>query len=173
MKVMWLATKAKFTSFLDRFLENAHLDAKRILKWYSYVLFIVPLLFWAMLAFNGAFTHTSIQTMLTKEATISIAVIVAIVDFCLGYYLMISRKKVLTDRRSYHFFMGCQAIGQLLVGNIICLLLALFGMYQAKQLPSKASDDKTSKMMNIISIIVMIVLIVCFVFLMLLELRKS
>ncbi|WP_155833142.1 hypothetical protein [Lactobacillus hamsteri] len=168
-----MATKAKFTSFLDRFLENAHLDAKRILKWYSYVLLVVPLLFWAMLAFNATFTHTSIQTMLTKEASISIAVIVAIVDFCLGYYLMISRKKVLTDRRSYHFFMGCQAIGQLLVGNIICLLLALFGMYQSKQLSTRVNDEKAAKMMNIISLTVMIVFILCFVFLMLLELRKS
>lgn len=170
---MWTISKAKFTSFLDRFLNGLHLDAKKILRWYSYLLFFIPLLMWAMLAFNGALMKTSIKTMLSKQANISIAVIIAIIDFVLGYYLWISREKVLTDRRSYHLFMGCQAISQLLVGNLLCLVLALFGMYQAKQLPTTVENEKKAKMMKMISITVMIVFIICFILMMLLELRKS
>lgn len=166
-------SKGRMSGFLARFLRNAHLDAPRILRWYSYILFFVPLVFWAMLAFNAQLSKQSLFDIIRKQGTVSIAIIVTILDFLVGYYLWISRGKVLTDRKSYHFFMGCQAIGQLLVGNIICVILALFGMYQSKQLTLTVTNEKNNLIMNIVSVAMLVIFIICSIALILLGFRKS
>ena len=50
---MWAISKRKVGNFIDRITESMHLDTKKILTWYSYVLFIAPLLFWAMIALRS------------------------------------------------------------------------------------------------------------------------
>lgn len=169
---MHLVSKKGVTTFLDRFLQNAHLDAQRILRWYSYLLLLIPLLFWAMLAFNAGLSHRSLPSLINREGMISVGIIIATLDFVLGYYLWLSRGKVLTDQRNYHFFMLCQVLSQLLVGNLICTVLALFGLYQAKQLELSDKENMATRIVKIFAGCMLVIFIICSIALLLLLTRK-
>ena len=111
---MWAISKQKVENFFDRMTRSMNLDTKKILSWYSYVLFIAPLLFWALIALRGGALNQSIKMMIMKQPAVAIATIAAIVDFVLGYYLMLNKKQFLVNRQTYRFLMVSQLIGQVL-----------------------------------------------------------
>ncbi|CPS02835.1 Uncharacterised protein [Chlamydia trachomatis] len=143
---MWAISKRKVGNFIDRITESMHLDTKKILTWYSYVLFIAPLLFWAMIA---------------------ISTIVAIVDFILGYYMLLNHKQFLINRQTYRFLMGSQMIAQLFVGNLLCVVLAILGFYRARAL--KKTQDGVSRVIIAISLTAAGLLLASFMLILLLE----
>lgn len=146
---------------------SMNLDTKKILSWYSYVLFIAPLLFWALIALRGGASNQSIKMMIMKQPAVAIAAIAAIVDFVLGYYLMLNKKQFLVNRQTYRFLMVSQLIGQVLVGNLLCGVLAILGMYKAKTL--KKTQDNISPIVIAISLVAAVLLALCFMLILLLE----
>lgn len=146
---------------------SMNLDTKKILSWYSYVLFIAPLLFWALIALRGGASNQSIKMMIMKQPAVAIVTIAAIVDFVLGYYLMLNKKQFLVNRQTYRFLMVSQLIGQVLVGNLLCGVLAILGMYKAKTL--KKRQDNISPIVIVISLVAAVLLALCFMLILLLE----
>lgn len=164
---MWAMSKHKIANFIGRVTENMRLDTKRILTLYSYILFIAPLLFWALIAMRGAAAGQSIRMIIMKQPAVAIATIIAIVDFMLGYYLLLNKQKVLVNRQTYRFLMVNQIIGQMFVGNLLCLILAILGMYRAKAL--KKTQDSVNPIVMSVSIASAVLFIGCFVLILLLE----
>lgn len=64
---MWTMTKNKVTSFCDQIMERLHLNTRSILKWYSIILFVAPLLYWCLLEFRLVMTQVSFVNMLHKH----------------------------------------------------------------------------------------------------------
>ncbi|WP_278390728.1 hypothetical protein [Lactobacillus acetotolerans] len=119
-------------------------------------------------------TKQPFALMIKLNPMVSVAVITAFVDFLLGYYLWISKSAILLNKNSYRFFMICQAVSQLLVGNFVCLIFALFGIFQAKNLAvASETNSKKDNLMEIISVCILLLFIICFILLMLIEFRKS
>lgn len=104
--------------------------------------------------------------MIMKQPAVAIATIAAIVDFVLGYYLMLNKKQFLVNRQTYRFLMVSQLIGQVLVGNLLCGVLAILGMYKAKTL--KKTQDNISPIVIVISLVA-VLLALCFMLILLLE----
>ncbi len=167
LRLMWAISKQKVGNFFSRILQSMHLDAQKIMKWYSYILFIAPLCFWALLAIQSGVSKVSIQSLIMKQPAIAIGTIIAIVDFVLGYYLLLNKKKFMVNRQTYRFFMVSQLLGQIVVGNLLCAILAALGMYRATAL--KKTQDNVSPLIMAISIVSAILLIGCFALVLLLE----
>ncbi len=104
--------------------------------------------------------------MIMKQPAVAIATIAAIVDFVLGYYLMLNKKQFLVNCQTYRFLMVSQLIGQVLVGNLLCGVLAILGMYKAKTL--KKTQDNISPIVIAISLVA-VLLALCFMLILLLE----
>lgn len=147
--------------------QSMHLDAKKIINWYSYILFIAPLLFWALIAMRSGASRESIQSIIMKQPVVAIGTIIAIVDFVLGYYLLLNKKKFMVNRQTYRFFMVSQLIGQIVVGNLLCAILAVLGMYRATAL--KKTQDNVNPVIIAISIASAVILAGCLVLILLLE----
>ncbi|ABX26798.1 hypothetical protein lhv_0639 [Lactobacillus helveticus DPC 4571] len=124
------------------------------------------MLFWALIALRGGASNQSIKMMIMKQPAVAIATIAAIVDFVLGYYLMLNKKQFLVNRQTYRFLMVSQLIGQVLVGNLLCGVLAILGMYKAKTL--KKTQDNISPIVIAISLVA-VLLALCFMLILLLE----
>lgn len=146
---MWATTRNKFSNFLEKVARMVHLDAKKTLTWYSYILFVIPLLFWLMIELRAIAIKQSIQEMM-KQPTIAIGILIAIVDFVVGYYLLLRKKDILASYEGYRFFMMWQAVCQILVGNLLCFVLALIGIHEAKKLEN-GHCDVTVKYVSVIS----------------------
>lgn len=125
---MWTTTKNKVADFCDQIMEHLHLNTRSILKWYSIILFVAPLLYWALLEFRIVVEKASLAYMMHNQPAVSISVIVAITDFLLGYYCWINKNKLISNIKELKTFYIWQLFCQLFVGNIICSLLCLFGL---------------------------------------------
>lgn len=147
--------------------QSMYLDAKKIINWYSYILFIAPLLFWALIVMRSGASRESIQSIIMKQPVVAIGTIIAIVDFVLGYYLLLNKKKFMVNRQTYRFFMVSQLIGQIVVGNLLCAILAVLGMYKATAL--KKTQDNVNPVIIAISIASAVILAGCLVLILLLE----
>lgn len=167
MRSMWAISKQKVENFFGRVTHNLSLDAKKIISWYSYILFVAPLLFWALIGMRSAASKQSMQMIITKQPAVAIGTIIAIVDFVLGYYLLMNKKKFLVNRQTYRMFMTSQLIAQIVVGNLICAILAILGMYQAKTL--KKTQDNVQPMIIGICLAAAVLLLGCFGLILLLE----
>lgn len=164
---MWAISKQKVENFFGRMTKSMQLDAKKILSWYAYVLFIAPLFFWALIAMRSGASRQSIQTIIMKQPAVAIGTIIAIVDFVLGYYLLLNKKKFLVNKQTYRFLMVSQLIGQLCVGNLLCVVLSILGMYKAKAL--KKTQDSINPVVIAALITSTVLLIGCFALILLLE----
>lgn len=164
---MWAISKRKVSNFLGRMTQGMHLDTKKILTWYSYILFIALLLFWALIAMRSAASGQSLRLIIMKQPAVAIGTIIAIVDFVLGYYLLLNRQKLLLNRQTYRFLMISQLIGQVFVGNLLCVILAILGMYKAKSL--KKTQDSVNPIIITASLVSAILLFGCFMLILLLE----
>lgn len=125
---IWALTRYKFNSFIERVMRAFHIDTKFVLRWYSIILFVAPLLFWAMLEFQNLKAGKGMANVISGQPTIAIAILVAFTDFIVGYYLWFQRSELLKDAKDVRIFFICQAICQLFVGNILCVLLSLLGI---------------------------------------------
>ena len=125
---MWTTTKNKVADFCDQIMERLHLNTRSILKWYSIILFVAPLLYWALLEFRIVMEKASLADMMHNQPAVAISVIVAITDFLLGYYCWINKNKLISSIKELKTFYIWQFVCQLFVGNIICSLLCLFGL---------------------------------------------
>lgn len=115
---------------------------------------------------SGA-SRESIQSIIMKQPVVAIGTIIAIVDFVLGYYLLLNKKKFMVNRQTYRFFMVSQLIGQIVVGNLLCAILAILGMYKATAL--KKTQDNVNPVIIAISIASAVILAGCLVLILLLE----
>lgn len=125
---MWTTTKNKVADFCDQIMERLHLNTRSILKWYSIILFVAPLLYWALLEFRIVMEKVSLADMMHNQPAVAISVIVAITDFLLGYYCWINKNKLVSNIKELKTFYVWQFFCQIFVGNIICSLLCLFGL---------------------------------------------
>ena len=138
---MWAISKQKVENFFDRMTRSMNLDTKKILSWYSYVLFIAPLLFWALIALRGGASNQSIKMMIMKQPAVAIAAIAAIVDFVLGYYLMLNKKQFLkmkenkdfvttTKYRENLYGITRQAVEKIIRQNVVPILIVAPDSFQ-------------------------------------------
>lgn len=148
---MWTMTKNKITDFCDQIMMRLHLNTRSILKWYAIVLFVAPLLFWGLLEFRVVIAKISLFDMLRNQPTIAISVIVAITDFILGYYCWLEKDKLISCTKDLKIFWICQCFCQLLVGNLVCLILSLFGLRALRSLDTTTAKVAYFKVIIIIS----------------------
>ena len=80
---MWAISKQKVENFFDRMTRSMNLDTKKILTWYSYILFIAPLLFWALIALRSGASDQSIKMIVIKQPAVAIVTIIGLEDLLL------------------------------------------------------------------------------------------
>ena len=114
---------SKTNNFVIKLLDRAHLDTGKILNTYIAALIIIPLFFAGFVAYEASLTVQSLAAILTATPIIAVDMIMMIINFIFGYYLWLNKEKILADLPTYRFFMLCQAIGQVMAGNFICVLL--------------------------------------------------
>ncbi|WP_294891163.1 hypothetical protein [uncultured Lactobacillus sp.] len=119
---------SKINNFVISFLDRAHLDTKKILTTYIYALILIPLFFGSFIVLTSSVAKQNINVVLNNTPLIAIDMIVALTDFIMGYYIWLKKDLILKHEGNYRFLMFTQAISQLMVGNIFCLILALFGI---------------------------------------------
>ncbi|WP_143453044.1 MULTISPECIES: hypothetical protein [Lactobacillus] len=113
----------------------------------------------------------NMPVILAKFPIISIEIIIAITDFLLGYYLWLKKDELIANPKNYHFFMLCQAVSQLMVGNILCLILAIFGLLRISSFKEKYQAE--NKLIKNISVICLIAFSLCFVLFICLDIKNS
>lgn len=165
---MWTMTKNKVTDFCDQIMERLRLNTRSILKWYSIILFVAPLLFGGLLEFRVVMMKISLADMLHSQPTIAISVIAAITDFLLGYYCWIKKDKLIDSTQELRIFWICQCFCQLLVGNIICFLLSLFGL---RALHNFKATDRAVAYFKVTIIISTVLYVLCILLLSLIGLK--
>lgn len=162
---MWAISKHKFSNFLDKVTRTVHLNAEKIATWYAYILFLIPLAFWLMIEMRALAIKQSWGAMI-KQPAIAVGVLIAVTDFMVGYYLLLRKKDLLASYKNYRFFMMWQAVTQILVGNLICFVLALLGIHEAKKL----EDGPRDLTVTLVSVVSGIMLLICFGFIVLMSL---
>lgn len=165
---MWTMVKNKATSFCDHIMERLHLNTYSILKWYSIILFVAPLLYFGLLEFRFIMMQVSFVSMLHKHPAMAVSVIIAITDFLLGYYCWINKNEIVNNRTRLRAFWILQCICQLLVGNIICFLLSIFGL---RALPSSRVKITTVSYFKVTIIISTLLYVLCILLLGLIGLK--
>lgn len=128
---------SKINNFVISFLDRAHLDTKKILTTYIYALILIPLFFGSFIFLTSSIAKQNINVVLNNTPLIAIDMIVALTDFIMGYYIWLKKDLILEYEGNYHFLMFTQAISQLMVGNIFCLILALFGIIRINEQTGK------------------------------------
>lgn len=139
--------KSKVTSSLDKIINNAGLGCEKILKIYTLILFASPLLFAIMLELKMAMSKVSFQNALHTEPAINIAIIIALSDFILSYVMFMEKDNLIKDRTAYRYVFKSQAITQLLVGNFVCCILAVVGIYKSNEI----DDGKTTSRSKVLT----------------------
>lgn len=156
---MWALGKRKISNVITKVVRTVHLNAEKTISWYSYILLAISVAFWLMIELQviaGQQTWTSIM----KQPTVAVGIIISIVDFLIAYYLFYKKKDILSSYENYRFFMMTQAIGQVLVGNMICFVFALIGIHESK----KIDNGPRSSTVTAVSVFAIIFLIMCFGF---------
>lgn len=128
---------SKINNFVISLLDRAHLDTKKILTTYIYALILIPLFFGSFIILTSSVAKQNINVVLNNTPLIAIDMIVALTDFIMGYYIWLKKDLILKHEGNYHFLMFSQAISQLMVGNIFCLILALFGIIRINEQSGK------------------------------------
>lgn len=156
---MGILSKNFLSNFLDKFMQRLNLSAKKLLKWYTVVLFFAPLLYAALLKLTVLKENQSIATMMAKQPLAAVSVIIAIVDFLIGYYCWMQQDQILADSKGYRTFMAWQMGCQLLLGNFICFILAALSIHAINKDKVETSSNKKSIInINIVTLISTILL---------------
>ncbi|WEV70784.1 hypothetical protein OZY43_07560 [Lactobacillus sp. ESL0785] len=163
---------SKLNNFVIKFLDKAHLNTKKILLTYLYALLLIPLFFSFFMILEAAITKNSIVLIMAKSPLVAVDVIIALTDFILGYYLWLKKNEILRNYVNYRFFMTCQALGQLLVGNLFCAVLALLGLISL-QLAGKDRPQKGAWPIIVVSVIFMLIFSACLAMIILLKVKNS
>ena len=161
---MLTAGKQKVSGLLEKIAKSVNLDAKRTITWYSYVLFIIPIAYWLLTEIRILASKQSWELML-KQPSVAIASIIAIIDFMLGYYLILHKQDLLSSYENYRFFMMWQAVCQIFVGNFVCFILALIGIHEAKRL----DNGKRDSTVVVVTITSGLLLVMCFGFILIMS----
>lgn len=125
--------------YLKKLSESLDITPRRLLTVYSYILFLTPLAYWAFIEFQSVYAKVTPLAMIKQNPTITLALIVSIVDFVLGYYLLLHKEDFL-DRDSFKLLMVTQFIAQAMLVNIICALIAVVGLLNMGSL--EYTDDR-------------------------------
>lgn len=152
---------SKTNNFVIRLLDRAHLDTGKILNTYIAALIIIPLFFAGFVAYEASLTAQSLAAILTATPIIAVDMIMMIINFIFGYYLWLSKEKILTDLPTYRFFMLCQAIGQVMAGNFICVLLAMGGLVRTNGINQK--EQSNNKLIRGASVIFLLIFGLCLI----------
>lgn len=153
-----------------KFLDRSHLDIKKIITIYLYALIIIPLFFATFILLEMSITKQSISTILITSPIVTVDMIVTINDFVFGYYLWFKKANLLADLGSCHFFMICQLISQILVGNLFCAVLAIFGIIRTRNVDH--SYNECNKALRLVDIIFLTIFIFCFLLIVLISIKK-
>lgn len=132
---------SKINNFVISFLDRAHLDTRKILTTYIYALILIPLFFGSFIILTSSIAKQNINVVLNNTPLIAIDMIVALTDFIMGYYIWLKKDLILKHEGNYRFLMFSQAISQLMVGNIFCLILALFGIIRINEQSGKLKSQ--------------------------------
>lgn len=151
----------KTNNFLIRLLDRVHLDTRKILNTYITALIIIPLFFACFVAYEASLTAQSLAAILRATPIIAVDMIMMIINFIFGYYLWLNKKKILSDLTTYRFFMLCQAIGQVMAGNFICVLLAIGGLARTNGINQK--EQSNNKLIRGVSVIFLLIFGLCLI----------
>lgn len=161
--------KQKKFSFIDKIISMTNLNAQKILNVYSYVLLIFPIAFWILINLQALLVKTNLKRLLHNNPLMLVGIIISIIDFVFGYYLMLNKKNILSDRFSYKITMLSQMICQLLVGNVLCFFLALLGTHESKTLNEQESIHRKANIT--VTIIISGVLLISFLLILVIKFK--
>ena len=161
---------SKINNFVISFLDRAHLDTKKILTTYIYALILIPLFFGSFIVLTSSVAKQNINVVLNNTPLIAIDMIVALTDFIMGYYIWLKKDLILKHEGNYRFLMFTQAISQLMVGNIFCLILALFGIIRIYEQSGKLKCQ--SNFINVPAVIFLTIFGFCLVLTISIFIRK-
>lgn len=162
---------SKLNNWIIKFLDKAHLNTSRILITYICALLLIPVFFSFFMILEVAITKSNVMTIM-KSPYVAVDVIIIITDFILGYYLWLKKDNFLYKNHNYRFFMTCQLIGQLLVGNLFCSILALFGLISLRSV-KKGWQENSEWLIKVISIAFIFLFGICSAIIILLKVKNS
>jgi hypothetical protein len=157
-----------FSSFLDRIVQNLKLTPKKLLKWYSYVLIFVPLACAALVGLHLVTSATTFSNLLKNQAGLAVGVIIALCDLIIGYFCLLNLE-IFYKRKTYRVFMVTQVITQALVGNFMCVIMAILGIYLSQELPNEKQINLKAKLVINLGTAL---LLLSFVLLVIIEFKK-
>lgn len=157
-----------FSSFLDRIVQNLKLTPKKLLKWYSYILILVPLACAVFVSLNLVTARTSFANLIRSQAGLAVGVIIALCDLIIGYFCLLNLSNF-GKKKTYKRFMITQVITQALVGNFMCVIMGILGIHLSKELKNEGQvNSKVKLVINFGTAL----LFLCFVLLIVIELKK-
>ncbi|HJE96657.1 MAG TPA: hypothetical protein K8V00_03465 [Ligilactobacillus acidipiscis] len=76
---------------------------------------------------------TAFQTFLGSNPQSAVMFIISTVDFGLGYVLWNKKEELITRRKNFQAFSTFLLFSQLIVGNLVCVILAGISLYVSSQ----------------------------------------
>lgn len=162
--------RQKTLTFIDKLSSATHLDPKRIMKIYTFILFFAPLAYLVLLEVQATGQKETIFKLLSSSPLVTISLITAAGDFVLGYLCWLNGKKLLDDRASFHKFMKIELFSQLLACNWICLIFAIFGVRLSSDITEKNTSTDANRLISL-AYVTLFLSIICFVFMMILAIK--
>lgn len=126
---------------IQSYLEKFGLNPKKIIDLYMIILTVGPIAYVLLFALRRGNEASMLKVLTTGDPQIIILTIALICDALLGYALWLEKRKLLNSNKQYLSFIKLQILGQAMMGNWVCFLLALMGLLTKKQV-SRYEDYK-------------------------------
>lgn len=162
-------TKAKTNSVLVKLQKMFTFTPSKLLGSYIFVLVLTPIAFGMYVELVSVYAKTSPLVLIKQNPTITLAVITSLIDLMLGYHLFLHKKDFL-NKSSFKFLMLTQMIGQALVANFMCAILAVICLLNASSLTVKV-ESKLVKQNKFIATAGLAGLFLCSLLLLLIKFR--
>jgi len=134
---------ARSNRLMDKFVGFLRYDLKKALNVYTIILAVVPILFFAYIAFALNLAGMSLQGYFYKSPITAVMFIVCLVDIVVAYVLFFQRDVLLTSNKSTVYVFTALTIAQLAVGNLVSFVLGVIVLYLSRDI--KSSNNKLNR----------------------------
>lgn len=128
---------------MDKIIGFLRYDLKKAINIYTAVLAIVPVIFFAYIAFALNLAQMGLQEYFYKSPITAVMFIVCLVDLIVAYVLFFQRDVLLNSSKSTVYVFTMLTIAQLAVGNMISFILGIIVLYLSKNI--RSNDNKLNK----------------------------
>lgn len=125
--------KNKVSEYLRTVLYQMGLTPRRAINSMIFLLVFSFLASICYILFLSSKSGTKFQTFLGANPQSAVMFIISAIDFGLGYVLWNKREKLVTRRKNFQAVTFFLLLSQLIVGNLVCVILAVIALYVSSQ----------------------------------------